>query len=236
MIHETEMGELHYQMVRSLIDDGLYPGNSRMAERLGVDDAQMGERLRELAGIHGVVLDPHSGEPWVVHPFSLTPTMNWVEGETRGWWAPCVWCALGVAALVGGRVTIHTRWGGESEPVAIPVDAGRPAAGPEMWCTLRSRPPRPGTMSIGIARWCCRSGRARKSARGAPGMEFRQGRRCPWSRWPVSRGPGMAAMPTATGASGPLPKHRRSSAARGWTRRSGIWARSKGGFEAGLLG
>ena len=43
------------------------------------------------------------------------------------WWAPCVWCALGVAALVGGKVNIHTRYGAEREPLIIPVIDGQPA-------------------------------------------------------------------------------------------------------------
>ena len=25
----------------------------------------------------------------------------------HGWWAPCIWCAFGVAALAGGEIAIH---------------------------------------------------------------------------------------------------------------------------------
>jgi hypothetical protein len=60
------------------------------------------------------------------HPFSVTPTIHWVQGQRGGWWAPCVWCALGVAAIVGGEVRIHTRIGGESEALTIPVIDGEP--------------------------------------------------------------------------------------------------------------
>src|SRR5581483_6199902 len=80
----------------------------------------------DLAAIHGVVLHPHVCEPWIVHPFSLTPTLNWIESERASWWAPCVWCALGVAALAGGRVGIHTRFGAEGEALMIEVNDGVP--------------------------------------------------------------------------------------------------------------
>jgi hypothetical protein len=49
-----------------------------------------------------------------------------------GWWAPCVWCAFGVAALVGGEVLVHTRYGGEAEPLTIPVVDARPAGSPDV--------------------------------------------------------------------------------------------------------
>ena len=85
--------------------------------------------LAELTAIHGVALQPHVREPWISHPFSLTPTINLIAAATqepRGWWAPCVWCAFGVAALAGGDVAINTRIGAESEPVAIPARDGEP--------------------------------------------------------------------------------------------------------------
>jgi hypothetical protein len=83
--------------------------------------------MRDLAAIHGVVLHPHVCEPWVIHPFSLTPTINWTRSEKGSWWAPCVWCALGVTALVGGQTRIHTRYGAEAEPLVIEVADGLPA-------------------------------------------------------------------------------------------------------------
>jgi hypothetical protein len=86
--------------------------------------------LRGLAAIHGVVLHPHACEPWVVHPFSVTPTLHWIEGNNSGWWAPCVWCALGVATLAGGKLRIHTRYGGEAEPLILDVRDGQPGGPP----------------------------------------------------------------------------------------------------------
>ena len=30
--------------------------------------------------MNGLVLHPHAARPWVIHPFLLTPTLNWIEG------------------------------------------------------------------------------------------------------------------------------------------------------------
>ncbi len=118
---------LHHHLVRGLLEKHVCPGASDLRAALGVEAGELDKLYDGLAAIHGVVLHPHAKEPWVLHPFSLTPTMHWVEKEDgSGWWAPCVWCAMGVAALAGGRVKIHTRWGAESEPALITVQDGEP--------------------------------------------------------------------------------------------------------------
>lgn len=118
--------QLHYELVHGLLETGACPTNAELAERLHRDIGGVEDLLRELASIHGVVLHPQRCAPWVIHPFSLTPTLNWVEGKDRGWWAPCIWCALGVAALAGDEVRIHSRYGAEGEPLTISVKDGEP--------------------------------------------------------------------------------------------------------------
>lgn len=117
---------LHYELVRGLIQNGACPTNADLSRHLGLSLPETEDQLQALAAIHGVVLHPHTPAPWIVHPFSLTPTLNWIDGHGRGWWAPCIWCALGVATLVGGEVNIHSRYGAEGESVTIPVTNGRP--------------------------------------------------------------------------------------------------------------
>src|SRR5579872_759698 len=95
----TALSALHYEMIRALLDSGTCPKPPELARRLGLSSPQLEESLQRLADIHGVVLHPHVCEPWVIHPFSLTPTLNFVQASGRGWWAPCIWCALGVAVL-----------------------------------------------------------------------------------------------------------------------------------------
>jgi len=82
--------------------------------------------LRALEAAHGVVLHPGTTDVWVAHPFSASPTGVWVErrGSDRGWWAPCLWCAMGVVVLAAPNATIHARYGGESAPATFRVDGG----------------------------------------------------------------------------------------------------------------
>jgi hypothetical protein len=121
---ERAVTRLHYELMHGLIESGACPSNPELADRLGLSLSGVEDLLRQLSEIHGVVLHPHVCKPWIIHPFSLTPTINWIESERGSWWAPCVWCALGVATLVGGEVHIHSRIAAESEALVIPVRDG----------------------------------------------------------------------------------------------------------------
>jgi hypothetical protein len=95
-----------------------------LCDALDVSEEAAEASLRRLHEGHGLVLHPSLPEVWVAHPFSCTPTHFWVECDAGGWWAPCIWCAFGVVALVGEPARIHTRIGGEAEPVVIEVADG----------------------------------------------------------------------------------------------------------------
>ncbi len=142
MADDRLVSRLHYELIRGLVERGDCPANSELAQLLGVPPAQVEELLCQLADIHGVVLHPHVREPWIVHPFSLTPTIHWTESQRGGWWAPCVWCAFGVAVLVGGEVRIHTRIGAEAEPLTISVVDGQPAGVDHLWVHFAIPPAR----------------------------------------------------------------------------------------------
>ena len=141
MADQEALSRLHYELIQGLIQRSSCPTNSALGERLGISEIAVQSLLRDLAAIHGVVLYPHACEPWVVHPFSLTPTINWIAGETGSWWAPCIWCALGVTVLVGGNTRIHTRFGAESEPLVIDVRNGRPVS-QDIWVHFAIPPAR----------------------------------------------------------------------------------------------
>jgi len=126
---DSHLSRLHSAIIRSMLDNGACPSTQTLAQSLALSSDEIVTLMSALSEIHALVLHPHRCAPWIVHPFSLTPTLNWVEGEGRGWWAPCIWCGFGVAALAGGAVTIHTRVGAESEPLLIEVVDGEPAAG-----------------------------------------------------------------------------------------------------------
>jgi hypothetical protein len=112
---------VHHAIVRSVVDRGFAPDATALAARLEVPLEDVEASLGRLHDGHGLVLHPGTNDVWIVHPFSLSPTAVWVAGETRGWWAPCLWCAFGVQAVVGEPVTVHVRLGGESEAVTIDV-------------------------------------------------------------------------------------------------------------------
>ncbi len=126
MDNDSALARLHYELIRGLIDTGACPASADLSRRLNLPIAETEDLLRSLAEIHGIVLHPHTPAPWVIHPFSLTPTLNWIEGRNRSWWTPCIWCGLGLATLVGGDVRLHSRFAAESESVTIPVTNGRP--------------------------------------------------------------------------------------------------------------
>jgi hypothetical protein len=126
MHDQAAISQLHYELIHGFLTRGTCPTNDELATSMDVALGEVEERLRALSDIHGVVLHPHISAPWVVHPFSTTPTLNWLEGKHGGWWAPCVWCALGIATLTGGETCIHTRYGAEEKAVAILIADGQP--------------------------------------------------------------------------------------------------------------
>lgn len=132
--------KVHHGFVDATLRQGRTPSAAEVAAALDLPLEKVRETLRSLERGHGVVLHPHVCEPWILHPFSASPSATWVEGEGRGWWAPCLWCACGIAALAGGKVTIHSRIGGEAEDVDIHVENGRIREG-EL-CVHFALPPR----------------------------------------------------------------------------------------------
>jgi hypothetical protein len=125
-VDEKALSLVHHELIENLINTGSCPNRSELAERLDMSVAEIEQILSELAEIHGIVLHPHVCEPWVVHPFSTTPTAHWVEGPNASWWAPCIWWAFGITTLVGGETRIHTRIGAEAQPLVIRVVNGQP--------------------------------------------------------------------------------------------------------------
>jgi hypothetical protein len=126
-------------ITRFLLENGFAPTSHQIANELCLSYSQCITRLRSLADKHAIVLHPpHNSEIWVAHPFTNSPSPVWVgmlasnsniENDAtdaayrqlppRGWYAPCLWCAMGVAALVikhyDSGVSILTRYGGETE-------------------------------------------------------------------------------------------------------------------------
>jgi hypothetical protein len=169
---------LHSRIIDSLLRGRGCPSNGDLAASMGVDVATVEVLLRELSAIHGVVLHPHVCEPWVIHPFSVTPTPHWIEGERcPGAWAPCLWCAFGVAVLAGGKARIHTRMAGGAEALAVDVRDAEPRSHGDLVVHFAIPPVRawdnvhqhcalvlPFGSAAEIAEWCARHRQPRGEA------------------------------------------------------------------------
>ena len=122
--HEPIDSAVHHAIMRGFVDRGVAVSSAELAETLGTDIETVTTSLDRLQVNHGVILDPPTAQVWIAHPFSATPTLFYVEGEGVGWWAPCIWCALGIVALVGHeKVVIKTRLGGKGAPCDIECTA-----------------------------------------------------------------------------------------------------------------
>jgi hypothetical protein len=116
--------EVHHAFIDRLRQTGFAPSRHEVSAALAKPVKEIEKALYRLAETHSVVLHPHVCEPWVIHPFSFSPTATWVQQRDQGWWAPCIWCGCGIAALVGGNAVIHARLGGEMEDIDIHIVSG----------------------------------------------------------------------------------------------------------------
>jgi hypothetical protein len=131
MTSATIDGRVHREVIAGFVERGHPPAVDEVAAAVGITPDAAVAALRRLHDGHGVVLHPGSAEVWLAHPFAASPTAVWVAAGGRGWWAPCMWCAMGVATLAApsATATIHVRYGGEHEPARLEVAAGAITAG-----------------------------------------------------------------------------------------------------------
>jgi hypothetical protein len=116
-------GRVHAAVIRGFLARGFAPSPAEIAGELSTSLESIEDSLRSLESAHGLVLHHGKTDVWIAHPFSSSPTGVWVACGERGWWAPCIWCAMGIAVLAGDECIIHARLGGESETTEIRVGA-----------------------------------------------------------------------------------------------------------------
>lgn len=117
--------DLRGLLTRAIARLGHAPSPADLAREAGGTVAQVEDGLRRLHQAHALLLHPHRCEPWAVHPFALSPGSCWVETAERGYWANCLYCALGIAAALRADARITTRLGGEAETARYRVEGGR---------------------------------------------------------------------------------------------------------------
>ena len=115
---------LHYQIIKGIIDHGFAPSTNDLAEILKSNPEEIIQKLYDLQAYHGVVLHPNEPRIWVIHPFSLAPTNFYVQSKKGSWWGNCAWCSLGVAALLNEDVKITTTLGAETKQIEITIVNG----------------------------------------------------------------------------------------------------------------
>lgn len=121
--------EVRGALTRAIARLGHAPELEALAAELGRSLPEVEAALDRLHAAHALLLHPGTRRPWVVHPFALAPAACWVErraaGGPRGYWASCLYCALGVAAALREDCEIATRLGGEGEAARYRVAGGQ---------------------------------------------------------------------------------------------------------------
>lgn len=115
---------LHYTIIREIIQNGFAPSVQDLSDIFQADQQQIIKGLNDLQEYHGVVLHPHEPKNWVIHPFSLAPTNFYLKSKKGEWWGNCAWCSLGVAALLKDDVKITTTIGAETKQIEINIIDG----------------------------------------------------------------------------------------------------------------
>jgi hypothetical protein len=115
---------LHSMILSCIIERGFAPSINELCEYFSASREDIVQGLAALADYHGVVLHPKTSEVWAIHPFSLAPTLFWLETSKGKYWTNCAWCSLGAAALLESDVTITTTLGGEAKQVKLEIIDG----------------------------------------------------------------------------------------------------------------
>ena len=103
---------------------GHAPSVKAMSVRLNLPASEVEASLHRLHQAHALLLHPDGCQPWVVHPFALSPSGCWVQTPDKGYWASCLYCAFGICAATKRDSEITTRYGGEADTVKYTVKDG----------------------------------------------------------------------------------------------------------------
>jgi len=120
--------------VRSLIYDGFLTegtaaNRAGLAGKLSLAEQVVGDSLSRLAAAHMLVLQPESGEVLMANPFSAVSTAFRVESAEQGWWANCIWDALGVCAMANVDATVFTSCPDCGQAMLLEVRGSRLSSG-----------------------------------------------------------------------------------------------------------
>lgn len=126
MISDNLLFRVRVFVYEQAIERGGIPTRQTISAALNLGQGETAEALAQLSGLHHLTLLP-SGEIMMAQPFSAIPTAYLVAGKKHTWWAPCLWDALGIAAMVGDDATIRTSCADCNEGVTFSIEGGVPA-------------------------------------------------------------------------------------------------------------
>jgi len=122
---QNPSGWVHHHLLSYIIEYGKAPTLPSLAALCGLNEQNTWDQLKALDVQKGLLFNPGSDRCWVVPPFALWPTNFWVKSKAMSWWGNCVWCSLGIAAIIKTDVDIVTRIGAEDETCIIKVRSGK---------------------------------------------------------------------------------------------------------------
>lgn len=103
---------------------GKIPGNTETAQALGLTQAMVEESLVRLAAGKALVLAPNNRTIWMANPFSAVPSAFRVRASGRTYFAPCIWDALGIPAILGADAELETSCGDCGSQMRLAVRDG----------------------------------------------------------------------------------------------------------------
>jgi hypothetical protein len=100
------------------------PRKANLAALLDVSAAEVEGSLSSLADAHMIVLEPETGEVLMANPFSAVPTPFLVTAGGQSWYGNCIWDSMGIAAMIGRKVTVSSSCGccGAAITLDVPDD------------------------------------------------------------------------------------------------------------------
>lgn len=103
---------------------GAIPSPGQVAAHFQTTPVTIAHAFRRLAAADALVLLPDSPYIWMAEPFSAVPTDYPVEhADGRRWHGNCIWDAMAIAALAGGRCRIETTCPGSGARLEVTLNA-----------------------------------------------------------------------------------------------------------------
>jgi hypothetical protein len=125
----VDVEDLRLAVYRSFAAIGRPPAVAELADRFGVDAAEVRRDLRRLHDQRHVVLAGNGGDIVMAHPFSSVPLGFAVMGSATLWWGGCAWDSFALPHLL------------PDEPEVL-VSTRCPSCGtPHAWAVGRDAPP-----------------------------------------------------------------------------------------------